>query len=322
LINATISSTLSNSKKLWSLRRIVQALRRAAADALLDLRRHRRGGVSKCVGIRNSSSSGRPNPTNASCVTLVGAGPGNVELLTIKAARAIQSAEVVLYDALVCDDVLAIARADAELIAVGKRGGRRSCRQDDINRLMVMLAKSNKRIVRLKAGDPSIFGRAGEEINFLRAAGIVVDIIPGVTAASAMAAAFGLSLTHRDHTKSVRFVTGHSKSGGFPEDLDWRAITDPSTTTVFYMGRNTASEISARLMELGMPADTSVGVGAAIARPEQLLAFCTLESLPDAARQLVPSAPVLIGVGAVFSPVNACGNEQPHRSAIRADLSN
>jgi uroporphyrin-III C-methyltransferase/precorrin-2 dehydrogenase/sirohydrochlorin ferrochelatase len=171
-------------------------------------------------------------------VTLVGSGPGDPELLTIKAVRAIESANTILFDALVSDEILKLAPSHVELICVGKRGGLSSCRQDDINELMVNCARTGKHVVRLKAGDPAIFGRAGEEMSFLERAGIEAQIIPGITAASVMAAAFGVSLTHRNHAKSVRFVTGHSKNGGLPEDLDWKAIADPSATTVTAFDRS------------------------------------------------------------------------------------
>jgi uroporphyrin-III C-methyltransferase/precorrin-2 dehydrogenase/sirohydrochlorin ferrochelatase len=234
-------------------------------------------------------------------VTLVGAGPGDPELLTLKAIRAIQSADVILFDALVSREILDLAGADSQLIPVGKRGGRPSCRQKDINELMVTFADQGKRVVRLKAGDPVIFGRAGEEIEHLRAAGVEVNVVPGITAASAMAASFGISLTHRDHAKSVRFVTGHSKSGGLPSDLDWKAVADPSSTTVFYMGGRMAGEIAARLIEMGMPSSTYVGVAVSVSRSNERRGYCTLETLVAFLDSVGFSEPVVIGVGPVFS---------------------
>src|SRR6185295_6062475 len=143
-------------------------------------------------------------------VTLVGAGPGDPEYLTLKAVRALQSADVILFDDLVADNVLELARREAKRMMVGKRGGRVSCRQEDINALMIKLARQGKRVVRLKSGDPMIFGRAGEEIAELSAAGISVEVVPGITSALALAARLGVSLTHRDLAHSVRFVTGHA----------------------------------------------------------------------------------------------------------------
>jgi uroporphyrin-III C-methyltransferase/precorrin-2 dehydrogenase/sirohydrochlorin ferrochelatase len=149
-------------------------------------------------------------------VILVGAGPGDAELLTLKAVRALQSADVILYDDLVSPEILELGRREAERVSVGKRGGRASCRQDDINALLISLAQAGKRVVRLKSGDPMVFGRAGEEIATLRAAGVPVEVVPGITAALAMASALGISLTHRDVAHSVRFVTGHGRHGGSP----------------------------------------------------------------------------------------------------------
>jgi uroporphyrin-III C-methyltransferase/precorrin-2 dehydrogenase/sirohydrochlorin ferrochelatase len=166
-------------------------------------------------------------------VTLVGAGPGDAGLLTLKAVRALQAADVILFDDLVSDEVLELARREARRMLVGKRGGRDSCRQEDINAMMVSLANAGRHVVRLKGGDPMIFGRAGEEIARLEAEGIPVSVVPGVTAALAMAASLGVSLTHRDCARSVRFVTGHGRDGALPADIDWRAVADPATTTIF-----------------------------------------------------------------------------------------
>lgn len=237
---------------------------------------------------------------SAGTVVLVGAGPGDAEFLTLKAVRALQAADVILFDDLVSDDVLELARREAKRILVGKRGGRASCRQDDINALMLKLAREGKRVVRLKSGDPMIFGRAGEEIAELQAHGIAIDVVPGITAASAMAAALGTSLTHRDHARSVRFVTGNSRHGGLPGDLDWRALADPSATTIFYMGGRTGGEIAKRLIDFGLVPETPVAIAFAVGRPEQSLITIDLARL--ASEDLVPvgGSPVLIGIGRVF----------------------
>ncbi len=160
-------------------------------------------------------------------VTLVGAGPGDAELLTLKAVRALQSADVILFDDLVSAEVLELARREAKRMPVAKRGGRESCRQEDLNDTMLALAKSGKRVVRLKSGDPMIFGRAGEEIAFLERHGISCDVVPGIAAPSAMAASLGISLTHRNHAQPVRFVTGHSRQGLLPDSVDRTALVDP-----------------------------------------------------------------------------------------------
>ncbi len=245
-------------------------------------------------------------------VTLVGAGPGDAELLTVKAIRALQAADVILFDELVSDDVLELARREAKHILVGKRGGRRSCRQEDINEMMVKLARGGKRVVRLKAGDPMIFGRGGEEIAQLEAAGIPIDIVPGITAALAMASALRVSLTHRDLARSVRFVTGHSKSGGLPEDLDWRAVADPTASTIFYMGGRMAARIATRLLAEGLRPETPVAVASAVSRPDQRLSRGRLSDLEKTVLEVDSSAPVIIGIGGVFAErASAASSESP-----------
>ncbi|MFN3764812.1 MAG: siroheme synthase CysG, partial [Aliihoeflea sp.] len=233
-------------------------------------------------------------------VTFVGAGPGDAELLTLKAMRALQAADVILFDDLVSDDVLELARREARRILVGKRAGRPSCKQHEINDMMVVLAKAGRRVVRLKSGDPMIFGRAGEEIEALRAAGIGFDVVPGITAGLAMASALGVSLTHRDRAKSVRFVTGHSKKGELPDDVDWAAIADPSATTIFYMGARMAGEIAARLIGNGMAPATPVAIAADLARPTERLGRTDLRSIAQALSTFVGDHVILIGVGGVF----------------------
>lgn len=234
-------------------------------------------------------------------VTLVGAGPGDAELLTLKAVRALQAADVILYDDLVSDDVLELARREAKRMVVGKRGGRDSCRQEDINALMVKLARQGRHVVRLKSGDPMIFGRAGEEIAQLELAEIACEIIPGITAGAAMASALGISLTHRDRAHSVRFVTGHSRAGGLPENLDWRGLADSDTTLIVYMGGRTARALSARLIDNGLAADTPVVAVTNLSRPGEVRWRGTLETLATADLASHAVGPLLIGVGAVFA---------------------
>lgn len=233
-------------------------------------------------------------------VTLVGAGPGDPELLTIKAVRAMQDADVILFDALVSGEVLAFARATAKRMLVGKRGHRPSCRQDDINALMLKLARQGKHVVRLKAGDPVMFGRAGEEIAYLESAGVPVTIVPGITAASAMASRSGVSLTHRDHAHSVRFVTGHSRNGAVPSDLDWRGLADGETTLVIYMGGRTGAECARRLIKEGLTPATPCIVACSVSCEDEALHAGTLGDL--AAGSLIGDGekPTLIGIGAVF----------------------
>src|SRR5580693_909921 len=161
-------------------------------------------------------------------VTLVGAGPGDPELLTLRAVRALQSADVILIDDLVAPGVLDFARREAKKMLVGKTGYGPSCKQEEINALMISLARAGKRVVRLKGGDPLIFGRASEEIDACRSAGIAVEVVPGITAAQGAAASLGVSLTHRSHARRLQYITGHDREGKLPADIDWSSIADPS----------------------------------------------------------------------------------------------
>lgn len=242
--------------------------------------------------------------SEAGKVTLVGAGPGDAELLTIKAMRALQSADVILFDDLVSKDVLELARREAKRMLVGKRGGRDSCKQDDINEMMLKFAKSGRNVVRLKSGDPSVFGRAGEEICALEKHNIPVSIIPGITAASAMAAQLGVSLTHRDHAQSVRFITGHSRHGKLPESVNWPAVADHTTTTIFYMGGRTATQIKTRLIDEGMTGQMPVVISSLISRDNQETWFGALNDLEIGIAQIGYDQPVLIGVGHVFADMS------------------
>jgi uroporphyrin-III C-methyltransferase/precorrin-2 dehydrogenase/sirohydrochlorin ferrochelatase len=238
-------------------------------------------------------------------VTLVGAGPGDAELLTLKAVRALQSADVILYDDLVSGDVLELARREARRICVGKRGHRESCRQDDINDLMIRLAREGYRVVRLKSGDPAIFGRAGEEVARLTEAGIAVEIVPGITAASGMAARLGLSLTHRDGAQSVRFVTAHGRHGSLPDGLDWRGLADQATTLVIYMGGRIAGAFAHRLLDEGLPPTTPAAAVAGVSHPDERRWVGTLGEMAAGRLALAArGAPVIIGIGKVFAPAS------------------
>lgn len=247
-----------------------------------------------------SPKRAEPRSAQPGRVTLVGAGPGDAELLTLKAVRVLQSADVILFDALVSDEVLDLARSTAKKMLVGKRGGRPSCRQEDINALMIKLARQGKHVVRLKSGDPGIFGQGGEEIAEIENAGIAVDIVPGVTSASAMAARLGISLTHRDHAQSVRFVTGHSRHGGLADNLDWQGLADAATTLLIYMGGRTATAFAARLIENGLGEATPVVAVASVSRTEETIWSGTLSALAADGLDANLDQPVIIGVGAAF----------------------
>lgn len=238
-------------------------------------------------------------PQTAGKVTLVGAGPGDASLLTLGAMRALQACDVILFDDLVSDDVLELARREAKRICVGKRGARQSCRQDDITALMLKLARDGRTIVRLKCGDPSLFGRSGEEITALQEAGVEVDVIPGVTSASAMAARLKTSLTHRDHAQTVSFFTGHSRAGTLPDTLDVAAALGDGRTAIVYMGAGTVSDWVGRAIDSGVCPQTPAVAMASITRPDERTWSGPLADLPAHVQTLRPS-PVLIGVGAVF----------------------
>ena len=230
-------------------------------------------------------------------VTLVGAGPGDADLLTIKAVRALQSADVILFDDLVSSDVLELARREAKRMLVGKRAARESCRQEDINDMMLTLARQGKHVVRLKSGDPMIFGRAGEEIEMLESHGIAVSVVPGVTAALALASRLGISLTHRDHAQSVRFVTGHSRKGVLPDTLNWVGLADPATTSVYYMSRRTLPEIVSQLRAQGMGLSTPAIIAGNVGRADEQVWRGTIGEAVQAVQAFPLSAPTIFAVG-------------------------
>lgn len=234
-------------------------------------------------------------------VVLVGAGPGDPDLLTVKALRALENADVVLFDSLVTQDVLDLARRGATRICVGKRAGRPSCRQDDINALMVQLARAGKNVVRLKSGDPSIFGRSGEEIRTLKDSNIDVAVIPGITTASALAAELQTSLTHRAHAQSVQFITAHGASGGLPGDINWPGLADPAMTLIVYMGARTSKALAHHLIDAGRSASTPVIVSENVSRPNSRHYAITLGQLAAGHAEIDRSSPVLLSIGDVFA---------------------
>ncbi|MGH6801024.1 MAG: siroheme synthase CysG, partial [Methylocella sp.] len=227
-------------------------------------------------------------------VALVGAGPGDPELLTLKALRALQSADVVLYDDLVSPAIVDMARREAEKFAVGKRGYKPSCRQDHIVSLLVLLASQGKRVVRLKGGDPLIFGRASEEIAALRAARIPVEIIPGVTAALGAAASLQISLTAREKARRLQFITAHAHNGKLPGDIDWQALCDPRASTVVYMGVKTLELLASRLLANGMDPSTPALLVERATCPDERHIFGTIENLTSKVACAEPSGPCVI----------------------------
>ncbi len=232
------------------------------------------------------------------CVYLVGAGPGDPELLTVKAVRLLRQAEVVVYDRLVSDEVLDLVPRGAARLFVGKSTGRHTLPQNEINQLLVDVARSGKRVVRLKGGDPFVFGRGSEEAQHLAAHGIRFEVVPGVTAASGCTAAANIPLTHRGVATSVRYVTGHAREDG-ALNLDWRGLADPDTTLVVYMGLGMLPHICGKLIEAGLPGDTPVAAIAEGTTPRQRTVVAKLSDVCAAVEDARLEAPVLFVIGRV-----------------------
>ncbi len=234
------------------------------------------------------------------CVALVGAGPGDPELLTLKAARLIGAAEIVFADRLVGEGVMRLIPASAEVVYVGKSKGEHSVPQDEIHRRMVEAARAGKRVVRLKGGDPFIFGRGGEEVAALRDAGVAVEVVPGVTAALGVAAAAQIPLTHREMAQAVTFVTGHAALGAAP-DLDWTALARPNQTVVVFMGVGTAGTIAARLIAAGRDPATPAAVVENGTRENEIRAFGALGNIADVIQANGIQGPALLVIGEVVA---------------------
>ena len=242
--------------------------------------------------------TGNPNDS-AGEVALVGAGPGDPELLTLKAWRLINAAEVILHDNLVSAEIMALIPEHVETIHVGKRRSHHTLPQDQLNQRLVELAREGKRVVRLKGGDPFIFGRGGEEIETLAEAGVRFQVVPGITAASGCAAYAGIPLTHRDHAQSVRFVTGHLKNDSC--DLPWPDFVQNNQTLVFYMGLVGLPIICRELIAHGMSADMPVALISKGTTPEQQVVTGSLSTIVQAVENSGVKAPTLVVIGKVVT---------------------
>ena len=255
------------------------------------------GNSARAESIYESALDEQASAGKRGAVYLIGAGPGDPDLMTFKALRLLQRADVVLYDRLVGPGILELARRDAEKVYVGKQRAEHAVPQSEINAELLKLAQSGKRVARLKGGDPFIFGRGGEEIADLMAAGIDFEVVPGITAASGAACYGGIPLTHRDYAQSVRFITGHTKNHEL--NLPWQQYLNPAETLVFYMGLAGMSIIVNALMAAGREADTPVAIVERATLPDQRVLTGTLASIEAVAADAKPQAPTLLIIGDV-----------------------
>lgn len=232
-------------------------------------------------------------------VSFVSSGPGDPDLLTLKAAARLRAADVVLYDDLASGAILDHTRKGATLVSVGKRAGRPSAKQEHVSRLLVDYAATGATVVRLKSGDSGMFGRLEEEVDALRAAGVGYEIVPGVTAASAAAAMSGIPLTRRHTARRVQFITGADVKGELPEDLNWSALADPRALTAVYMGKRTFPALAARLIANGLSPDTPALLAESVGHPDQRLVRTTIQKLVEQLAQETVTATAVILYGAL-----------------------
>jgi uroporphyrin-III C-methyltransferase / precorrin-2 dehydrogenase / sirohydrochlorin ferrochelatase len=251
-------------------------------------------GIADPSAFAGAAASGRPQGS----VTLVGAGPGDPDLLTVKALRALQDADIVFYDELVSSEILDRIRRDAARVAVGRRVGQPGIGQDAINRLMIEAAKSGQRAVRLKGGDAFVFGRGGEEVEALRQAGVAYAVVPGITAGLGAAAQYEVPLTFRNEALRITFLTAHKAKDA--ETVDWSALTDPKMTVVVYMGMIAAPSVREGLLAAGRSRETPVGVFARVTRPDAQAAVGTLDRLPDLIAK-IDGGPAILIIGDVVA---------------------
>lgn len=254
---------------------------------------------------KRGSEGGEADKRGPGNVCLVGTGPGDPELLTLKALRVIQNADLLLYDRLVSNEVLDLVGPDARLLYVGKTAGYHSRTQEEIHELLLSFAEAGANVVRLKGGDPLVFGRGGEEMDFLQQQGIQVKVIPGITAASGISAELGIPLTHRGVANSVRFLTGHSRKGGTDPLFVAENAADPDCTLVVYMGLSTLPSLASKLIHHGLPTNTPAVAIERGTTPQQRMVFAELKNLADdiASNQLVSPTLIIIGKVVALSPL-------------------
>ncbi|MGH1479754.1 MAG: uroporphyrinogen-III C-methyltransferase [Geminicoccales bacterium] len=248
-------------------------------------------------------------------VYLVGAGPGDPELLTMKATRLLENADAVVYDRLVGDGIMDLVPQGAARIYVGKEPGRHHMAQDEINELLYRTARAGRTVVRLKGGDPFIFGRGSEEALYLRTRGVSVDIVPGITAASGCCSAIGVPLTHRGYATGFRIITGHC-GGDLPLDYDWHCLADPKTTLVVYMGSSNLPEIAHQLMANGLPGSTPAAAIASGTLPGQKICRGTLTDLSGRIEEADLPSPILIVIGKVVALMDELAPEELFEFAL------
>lgn len=263
------------------------AVRRASAIAGVQVNRHRR--ANGLAGARRRSEG---------FVSLVGAGPGDPELLTLKALRALQTADVILFDQLVSDEILLLAPARVERIDVGKKGYGQACRQSDINALMVAHARAGRHVVRLKAGDPLMFGRLEEEIAVLREAGVGFAVVPGISAAQGAAGALGIGLTRRHDARRFQAITGHAAKYRLPDDLDWSGLADPKAITAVYMPKATIGDLCTELRCRGLPPEHPAIAVFNATRADQIVLTGSIATLPRRIAAVDIGAPCIVLIGA------------------------
>jgi len=271
------------------------------------------------AALQKAIDAAKPKPEFQGEVYLVGAGPGDPDLLTFRALRLMQSCDVMVYDRLVSQAIRDLVRSDAELIYVGKKRDDHTMQQENINELLVRLAKEGKRVLRLKGGDPFIFGRGGEEIELLAQEGVPFQVVPGITAAAGCASYSGIPLTHRDYSQACVFVTGHLKDGTV--DLNWPALAQPNQTVVFYMGLHGAPTLCKEMMAHGMPGSTPVALIQKGTRPDQKTIISTLDTLEETVKNHKFEPPTLIIVGEVVSlkeKLDWFKPEDPQGDAVKA----